>query len=113
MPEPSQVPDGAAVFPLIPAEIEVHPLLLAVLHAVVFLEGSGENVLDPAAAAEQLELMAACLQRLDGAELRRVREDLEVLTSYAKDSEWPKDAIRFLQTFLADYGVGVNPHHEQ
>ena len=41
-------------------------LLLAVLHAVVFLEGSGSDVLNPVAAQEQLELIAACLQRLDG-----------------------------------------------
>ena len=34
-----EVPEGAAVFPTIPAELGVHPLLLAVLHAVVFLEG--------------------------------------------------------------------------
>ena len=35
-----ETPDGAAVFPLIPAELGVHPLLLAVLHAYVFLDGS-------------------------------------------------------------------------
>ena len=32
------VPEGAAVFPLIPAELNIHPLLLAMLHCVVFLE---------------------------------------------------------------------------
>src|SRR5262245_25389997 len=109
MPKPSQVPDGAAVFPLIPADVGIHPLLLAVLHAVVFLEGSGDNVVNAEAAAEQLELIAASLQRLDGAELRRVREDLEVLAGYGREQEWPKDALQFLKTFLADYGVGVKP----
>lgn len=109
MPKPSQVPDGAAVFPLIPAEVGIHPLLLAALHAVVFLEGSGEEVVHPDAAAEQLELIAASLQRLDGAELRRVREDLDVLAGYGREQEWPKEALQFLKTFLNDYGVGAKP----
>ena len=42
--EPKAVPEGAAVFPLIPLEVDVHPLLLAALHAVVFLEGSEEGI---------------------------------------------------------------------
>ena len=52
------MPDGAAVFPLIPAELGVNPLLLAVLHATVFLDGSDEDVVDPDAADEALEYMA-------------------------------------------------------
>ena len=36
-----EVPEGAAVFPDIPAELGVNPLLLAVVHAVV----AGEAVL--------------------------------------------------------------------
>ena len=41
--EPTEVPDGAAVFPEIPAELGVQPLLLAVLQATVFLAGSTEE----------------------------------------------------------------------
>ena len=40
----AEVPDGAAVFPLIPPELGVNPLLLAVVHALVFLAGSDEDV---------------------------------------------------------------------
>lgn len=54
-----EVPDGAALFPVIPAELGVHPLLLAVLHAVVFLEGSGADVVNSSAAQEQLETICA------------------------------------------------------
>jgi len=99
------VPAGAAVFPLIPAELGVHPLLLAMLHAVVFLEGSGSDVLNPAAAQEQLEFIAACLQRLDGEELRRVREDLVTLAGYGKSERWPKASLQFLKNFLDEFGV--------
>jgi hypothetical protein len=105
--EPGQeaVPDGAAVFPLIPPELGVHPLLLAVLHAVVFVSGSDDTLVNPAAAGEAVEYMAGYLQRLDGADRRRVQEDLHTLTVYARQEKWPKQLVQFVKTFLADYGV--------
>ena len=59
MSDTSNVPEGAAVFPLIPPELNVHPLLLATLHAFVFIEGSEESVVDPDAAAESVEYLAS------------------------------------------------------
>src|SRR5262245_47897524 len=98
------VPQGAAVMPQIPAELGVHPLLLAVLHAVVFLDGSEDEVVDPDAACEALEYIAAYLQRLGGDDLRRMREDLQCLASYARQEGWPKQQVRFLKDFLDDFG---------
>jgi hypothetical protein len=103
--EAPEVPEGAAVFPEIPAELGVHPLLLAVLHASVFLSGSDEEVVHPEAAAEALEAMAAYLRRLEGDALRRAREDLACLVAYARQQKWPKQQVRSLQSFLADYGI--------
>ncbi len=100
------VPEGAAVLPEIPAELNVHPLLLAVLHATVFLDGSEDEVVDPDAGAEAMEYMAAYLQRLRGAELRRVQEDMQVLIAYARDQEWAKGQVRFFREFLSSYGIG-------
>ncbi|MBY0522514.1 MAG: hypothetical protein K2R98_03915 [Gemmataceae bacterium] len=100
-----EVPEGAAVFPLIPAELGVHPLLLAVLHAVVFLDGSAEAIVDPDAADEALQHLATYVQRLSDADLRRVREDLLALGSHAKQQGWPKQEIRFLKDFLANFGT--------
>jgi hypothetical protein len=104
--EPREVPEGAAVFPLIPPELGVHPLLLAVVHATVFLDGSAPDVVHPEAAGEVLEYFATYLQRLSGPELRRAREDLECLAAYARQEKWPKQQVRFLKEFLADFGVG-------
>lgn len=101
----SEVPEGAAVFPLIPAELGVNPLLLAVLHATVFLAGSDDDVVHPDAAEEALQYLAGYVQRLDGALLRQVREDMVCLTAFAKQEKWPKQLIRLLQDFLKDYGV--------
>ena len=106
MAEPGEVPDGAAVFPEIPAELGVHPLLLAVVHVVVFLAGSDDEIVHPEAGDEALQSVADYLQRLDGADLRRVNEDMTALRAYAKQQGWPKQLQLFLKSFLADFGVG-------
>jgi hypothetical protein len=102
-----EVPEGAAVFPLIPAELGIDPLLLAVLHAVVFLDGSEEAVVNPDAAAEALDRFAAYLQRLDGPRLQRVCEELECLASYGRSQKWPKQQVRFFKDLLTTFGVGA------
>jgi hypothetical protein len=99
------VPEGAAVFPLIPPELGVNPLLLAVLHATVFLDGSEDDVVDPAAAAEAMEYVATYMQRLSGPELARIREDLECLIGFARQEQWPRAHVEFLKEFLSMYGV--------
>jgi hypothetical protein len=105
--EPSltETPDGAAVFPLIPPEIGVHPLLLAVVHAYVLLEGSDPEVLNPAVAEEAMNYLVTYLQRLKGDDLRRVKEDMATLAAFAKSEKWPKQQIRFLQDFLSENGI--------
>ena len=101
-----EVPEGAAVFPLIPPELGAHPLLLAVLHATVFLSGSDDDVVHPAAADEAVQYLADYLQRLAGDDLRRAREDLACLTAFARQEKWPKQLVQALKTFLDDYGIG-------
>ena len=101
----SEVPEGAAVFPSIPPELGVNPLLLSVLHATVFLAGSDDDVVHPDAAEEALQYLADYLQRLDGALLLQVREDMACLTAFAKQEKWPKQLVRLLQDFLKDYGI--------
>jgi hypothetical protein len=103
----SEVPDGAAVFPLIPPELGVNPLLLAVVHALVFLAGSDEEVVAPPAADEAVQAMANYLQRLEGKDLEKVGEDMICLTNYARQSKWPKQLIRALKSLLSDCGLEV------
>src|SRR5213592_3574682 len=86
---PGEVPEGAAVLPLIPPELGIHPLLLAVLHAVVFFDGSSEDVVHDGAADEALNYLATYLQRLKGHELRRIKEDMECLVNFARQEKWP------------------------
>jgi hypothetical protein len=102
----SEVPDGAAVFPLIPDELGIHPLLLAVLHSIVFFDGSDVEVVNEAAANESLNYLATYLQRLQGPDLKRIREDIEALIAFAKQEQWPAEEMLFLQGFLSEYGIG-------
>jgi hypothetical protein len=104
---PAQGAEGAAVFPLIPEELGIHPLLLAALHAYVFLEGSDDEVVDSSAADEGLHYIVTYLQRLRGKELQRVREDIEALTGYAKQEKWPKQQVQFFKDFLKDNAIGT------
>ena len=93
--EPSttpKCPTGRPSFPTIPAELGINPLLLAVLHAIVFLAGSDEEVVHPAAADEALQYIADYLQRLDGPDLQRVREDMACLIAFARQQKWPQAA---------------------
>jgi hypothetical protein len=99
------VPPGAAVFPLIPPELGVRPLTLAVVHAIVFLAGSDSKVVDPAAADEAVERIADYLRRLKTDRLNEVREDFDCLVRYARQQKWPKQLIRSLQSFLSDCGI--------
>src|SRR5262249_57909391 len=82
--EEPEVPDGAAVFPMIPPELGVNPLLLAALHAVVFLVGSSDEVVEPAAGEEALQYLVTYLQRLSGPQLARVKDDMPTLPPFPR-----------------------------
>jgi hypothetical protein len=100
-----EVPEGVALFPPIPAQLGVNPLLLAVLHAIVFLSGSNDDIVHPDAADEVVEGMADYFRRLQGEALRRAREDMGCLVAYARREKWPRQEVHALKAFLADLGV--------
>jgi len=110
--EEREAPGGIAVFPEIPAELGVDPLLLALIHTTVFIAGSDDAIIDPDAAAEVMDTLSQYIQRLDGARLQRVKEDLLALTGYARQQQWPKQEMRFLKEFLSSYGVGEEQKEE-
>ena len=101
----SEVPDGAAVFPEIPLDLHVHPQLLAILHAVVFIAGSDNKIVNSLAGDEALAAMAGYLERLGGPDRKRMTEDLKVLRDYAKQQGWPKQFTTFLKDFPKDFGL--------
>jgi hypothetical protein len=107
-----EIPEGAAVLPLIPPELGVDPLLLAVLHCLVFLEGSEDTIVDPEAAEEALDRLATYLQRVTGPPLQKVQEDLVSLAGYARQQGWPRQQARFFKEFLKQYGIAEGDEAE-
>ena len=107
--EETEVPEGVAVFPEIPEDLGVHPLLLTTLHSIVFLAGSSSTVLNSEAADEILSRLAGYLQRLEGDDLRRLREDMHCLERFAREDKWDKELLHSLKTLLTDLGVDTNP----
>jgi len=103
-----EILDGVAFFPEIPADLNIHPLWLATVHAIVFIAGSGEQIVHPGAAEEALQTIAEYLQRIEGDNLRRIQEDMECLIGYARQEKWPKGFIQSLKTFLEDLGIEAN-----
>src|SRR6516165_5964278 len=98
-----EVPEGAAVVPLIPESAGVRPLFLAVFHALVFVEGSSEEVLDPKAAEETVQYLAAYLQRISGYDLDNLKEDLKRLKEHARRQRWSSDQQKLIEDFLQHY----------
>jgi len=105
LPPDEEVPDGSAVFPVVPPELGVDPLLLAVLHATVFLSGSDDEVVHPVAAEEVLDQIGQCLGRLDGERRARVQEDLRTLAAYARQEEWPRELTALFRSFLDEFAA--------
>lgn len=101
-----EVPEGAAVLPLIPEDAGVDPVLLAVLHAVVFLAGSDDAIVQPDAADEAVDCMASYLERLRGTRLQSVRDEMAKLVTYAQADESLRPLAPFLQSFQDDFGIG-------
>jgi hypothetical protein len=93
------VPAGSALLPPIPPELEIQPLLLAVLHASIFLGGSDKELVHPTAAEEALDGMVAYLGRLNENERERLRLDIETLAAYGRQEKWGKAELRFLKDF--------------
>ena len=101
-----EVPEGTAIFPEIPDQVGANPLLLSLLHFVVFIAGSDEAVCNQEAGAAILDQVATYLQRLSTKEVARLKEDLAVLAAFARDQKWEAGTVEVLDTFLDDMGVG-------
>ncbi len=104
-PDESEVPEGAAVFPEIPLDLHVGPQFLAILHAIVFIAGSDNKIVNSTAGDEALATMSGYLERLGGPQRKRVMDDLKALRDYAKEQGWPKQYTTFLKDFPRDFGL--------
>lgn len=100
------VKKSAFVMPLIPESVPIDPSILALLHCAAFLELSEDEAVDPDAAVEAMEHVAAYLQRLPPAQIKAFRAALAQLDKYGAKQRFPKDLREYLRDFLDNSGVG-------
>lgn len=102
--EEQEVPEGAAYFSQIPPELGVNPLLLGVIHSVVFLYGSSEEAVHPTAADGALDGLFLYLERLEGKQLDQALEDMDCLIRYGREEKWGKQLITLLKSLKKAMG---------
>lgn len=91
--------------PLIPAELGIDPVLLALLQCAAFLDLSDEAVVEPGAATEVLEHVGLYIQRLAPDELSDLMDQLTVLHEHGVKSGWAPELLELVDDFLYSCGV--------
>lgn len=103
-PAPPAASSAAFQLPLIPKELELSPLVLALLQLASFLDLSEEPVVDARASGQTLARMGLYMQRLDDESVESLADDLDALAEHAKSAGWPEEALEFIQSFLENCG---------
>lgn len=80
-------------------------LMEAVIDLAVFLELSGDDVLNPDVAISQLELLAATLQGLTQDERKELIKYVEDLAASEKSKGGSEDLVNFLTSFPEAMGL--------
>ncbi len=93
------VPKPSFVMPVIPEELELDPLLLALLHADAFLQLSEDDAVDPDAAVEASEHIGSYLGRLSPGRIKQIKASLKKLADYGRSQRWPEEAVEFISGY--------------
>lgn len=94
------------VMPVVPAELGIDPLLLAIVHCAAFLDFAEEALVEPDAAGDALEHIGLYVQRLAPERVTALTADLERLVSHAEAESWPTPMLEFVTDFLYSCGIG-------
>ncbi len=109
MTEPLELP---GMFPVIPAELGIDPLLAALLQAAAFLDLGEDDVVDPDAAVSVLEHVGLYASRLSPEQIDALQEQLERIVEYGESQGWPEEIVEFTLRFLYHCGVGGDPEEQ-
>lgn len=102
----ADAPEFPYVLPVVPEDLGIDPLFVALLHCAAFLDLADDEVMDPEAAGDALEHVGLYVQRLPPARLKEVEAQLAKLAAHAKSAGWPPDAVSFVEEFLYSCGIG-------
>lgn len=97
--------EGIALFPDIPQELGIDPLLESLISMVVFITASDEDLVNPKAADEAFTHLQNILSKLADKRLSRLREELVVIAGWVKDQGLGTEAVEFIENFLDEMGV--------
>jgi hypothetical protein len=105
---PAQEPEiESAHLPLVPDDAEIDPILLALLHAAMFLDLSEEPAVESGAARSVLERIGLYVQRLSDDEVEELAVSLERLAARAERDGFPPAAVHFIASFLENCGFAA------
>jgi hypothetical protein len=93
----------AFVMPLLPAEVDVDPVVAALLHCTAFLELSGDEDVDPDRAVEAMEHVAAYLQRLPEDRTAALAGQFARVRAFAEKQGAPEEFLDFVDGFLENF----------
>jgi hypothetical protein len=99
------VPKAAFVMPLLPPQLEVDPVLAALLHCMAFLEVSGDDAVDPDWAVEAMEYVATYVQRLPREQLDAIEKQLARIGEYMRQLNETAPLVTFVDNFLVTCGA--------
>jgi hypothetical protein len=94
----------SAELPLVPDDAGIDPVVLALLHAAMFLDLSEEPTLDANAARPVLERIGLYVQRLSDDDVEELAGSLSRLAERGAREGWPPAAIEFVRSFVENCG---------
>lgn len=99
------VPVDAYHMPELPADLNVDPVLAALLHMACFMELSDERSVEFNESMSALEAMGYYLQRLPRARVKEMNAQLKRVAAYGKKHKWKKEALAFIPKLLSNAGI--------
>jgi hypothetical protein len=100
------------LMPVVPDELGIDPMLLALLHAAAFLDLAGDDSVDEEDAGDVLEHIGLYVQRLPPERLDDITAQLERLERHGKQNGWPGALTEFVADFLYNCGSGDDEEDE-
>lgn len=104
--------DQGLMMPVVPEDLDVDPLLVALLHCAAFLDFADDTLVQPDAAADVLEHVGLYIQRLPSDRLDDIGDQLEIIAEHGASAGWSEDAVEFVREFLYNCGLGEDDEED-
>ncbi|MEB2310847.1 MAG: hypothetical protein OZ921_22050 [Sorangiineae bacterium] len=101
------------MMPEVPEDVDVDPMLLALLHTAAFLDFSDDTLVHPDAAGDVLEHVGLYVQRLPPERLDDLGDQLEILAEHGAGAGWPPAMLEFVRDFLFNCGLDGDEDEER